>query len=751
MMHDPHWWQLAPENPPEARWLGLIRRRFQAKEERPKQVSVPFGRIRQPRTRAVSLDPLSDSQHFYLAPEFELGEPRTDFRAPLSLKAANLIRGEEAGANAQGGTVNLAGVRLNDVPPPPRWPREGKDRVGIDGLEPPPVPHMPLAKRLAYLLQPPVDLALAATGPLQWPSTLYGYQIDGIRALLDREAVLLADDMGLGKTIQAIAALRILFLHRKIDSCLVVVPAGLVSQWRKEFREWGPELRISVVRGLVGERAWQWRSECHVHLTSYETLRADFTNHPYAPPHRQWGVVVLDEAQKIKNGEAEVSRKCKQLPRHRAWALTGTPLENRIEDLVSILEFVDPLEKGATPKKLRLQSALELHKSLQLRRKKAEVLDQLPPKTVSEIILPLAPQQKASYDRAEREGIIHLRESGEALRIEHVLALITRLKQICNFCPTTGESAKFDDLQERLEGLQVEGHRALVFSQFSDEKYGVRSIVKSLAGLKPLTYTGDLSLSGRDAAIAEFKSNPDRKVLVLSVRAGGQGLNLQDASYVFHFDRWWNPAVENQATDRVHRLGQTRAVHVYKYVLEGTIEEKIDKILKEKQSLFDRFVDDISIDLPSKLTAEELFGLFGLSPPAGIGSRRPASEAMRVNYAVMSGTEFEAHLKTMLESRGWKVEMTPPTRDGGIDLIARRQDEIGVELTLYIQCKNHVSPVGVEVVRALNGVLPSQKSGVVGVVVCPSGFSVDAKAFARSQKIHLWDRDALSQLMSNPQ
>ncbi len=607
-----------------------------------------------------------------------------------------------------------------------------------------------MAKRLAYLLQPPVDLTLAATGPLQWPSALYGYQIDGVQALLDREAVLLADDMGLGKTIQAIAALRILFLHRKIDSSLFVVPAGLVSQWRKEFREWAPELRISVVRGLADERAWQWRAECHVHLTSYETLRADFTSHPYAPPHRQWGVVVLDEAQRIKNGEANVSRKCKQLPRDRAWALTGTPLENRVEDLISILEFVDPLEKGATPRKLNLQSALELHKSLQLRRKKADVLDQLPPKTVSEIILPLAPRQKETYDRAEQDGIIQLRKSGEALRIEHVLALIMRLKQICNFCPTTGESAKLDDLRERLEGLQAEGHRALIFSQFSDENYGVRSIARNLAGLTPLTYTGDLSLSGRDAAIAEFKSNPDRKILVLSVRAGGQGLNLQDASYVFHFDRWWNPAVENQATDRVYRLGQTRAVHVYKYVLEGTIEEKIDKILKEKQSLFDRFVDDISIDLPSKLTAEELFGLFGLSPPAGIRPRGLAG-AMPADYAGMSGTKFEEHVKTLIESKGWKVEKTPLTRDGGIDLIARRKDEIGVEMTLYIQCKNHASRVGVDVVRALNGVLPSQKSGVAGVVVCPSGFSVDAKAFARNQKIHLWDRDYLSQLMSNPQ
>lgn len=476
--------------------------------------------------------------------------------------------------------------------------------------------EIPLARRLAYRLRPPTELLLAADGPLEWPATLFEYQLDGVRALLACDALLLADDMGLGKTIQAIAALRLLVVQRRADSALVIVPASLVSQWRTEIHRWAPELRISTVRGPASERIWQWDTPAHVYLTSYETFRSDCTDNPRSPPRRRlWDVLVLDEAQRIKNRGTDVSRKCKQLGRRRAWLLTGTPLENGEDDLASVLEAVAPLAAGEAPPTLVPGPALrKRHAALQLRRRKSEVLPQLPPKLVSQITLPLEGPQRESYDRAEREGVIRLRESGEAVRIESVLELIIRLKQICNFCPTSGRSAKLEDMRDRLATLDAEGHRALVFSQFTDPVHGGRAIAAALAPLRPLLYTGELSPAQRDAVIQQFRTQPERRVLVLSVRAGGQGLNLQDASYVFHFDRWWNPAVERQAEDRAHRLGQGYPVHVYKYTLEGTIEERIDRILRAKQLLFDEIVDDVSIDLQARLTGEELFGLFGLTP-----------------------------------------------------------------------------------------------------------------------------------------
>ena len=499
------------------------------------------------------------------------------------------------------------GVNAREVTPgdPSREPRE-----------------LSLARRLTSLLQAPVESFLTGQGVVEWSHPFFDYQRDGIRVLIAREAVLLADDMGLGKTVQAAAALRILFRLRRIDSALLVVPAGLILQWRRALREWAPELRTSTIRGVASERASQWQAPVHVYLTSYETVRADFTENVSSPPRRRvWDVVVLDEAQRIKNRDSEISRVCKRLPRRRAWALTGTPLENRIDDLASICEFVQPWNEGDEP--LRLAAGpelLERHRSLQLRRRKSEVLSQLPAKTVIEIALQIAGEQRTSYERAERDGILRLEELGEEVRITHVLELITRLKQICNSCPASGESAKLDDIEARLETLSAEGHKALIFSQYT-AAHGVREIVDRLRRFEPVAYTGALTMGERDRAITTFKSSPTHKALVLSLRAGGQGLNLQEASYVFHFDRWWNPAVENQAEDRSHRLGQTSPVTVYKYVCDNTIEERIAAILRDKQELFDQLVDDVSIDLKRHLSQDELFGLFGLEPPPSGRSR----------------------------------------------------------------------------------------------------------------------------------
>ena len=475
---------------------------------------------------------------------------------------------------------------------------------------------MALARRLALILQLPAELILSARGPVEWAGQLFGYQVEGVRALLSRDSLLLADEMGLGKTVQAIAALRILALRRQLDRSLVVVPAGLVPQRRRELDRWAPELRVSTVRGSPEERAWQWATPAHAYLVGYETLRMDFSGGPESPPRRRiWDLVLLDEAQKIKNRRSDVGVKCKRLPRRRSWALTGTPLENSPDELASVLEFVTPLLPPFVS--VRLGPGPELsrvHGELQLRRRKRDVLSDLPPKLVSDVTLALTESQRESYERAERDGVIELYRKGEALTVENVLELIVRLKQICNFCPVSGQSAKLDDLLARLEELREGGSRALVFSQFADSRFGAAAIAHQLRDFRPLLYTGAMSTSQRDAVVREFRENPEYRVLVLSLRAGGQGLNLQDASYVFHFDRWWNPAVERQAEDRSHRLGQTMPVNVYRYICEGTIEERIAEVLRDKQLLFDQMVDDVSLDLQGKLNAEDLFGLFGLTP-----------------------------------------------------------------------------------------------------------------------------------------
>jgi SNF2 family DNA or RNA helicase len=190
-----------------------------------------------------------------------------------------------------------------------------------------------------------------------------------------------------------------------------------------------------------------------------------------------------------------------------------------------------------------------------------------------------------------------------------------KLKQICNICPESGESVKLDDLSERVQTLTAEGHRALVFSQFTDDLFGVRAIASRLAAYRPLTYTGAMTQAERQNMIALFKNDVRCRLFIISLKAGGLGLNLQDASYVVHFDRWWNPAVERQAEDRSHRLGQQLPVTVYSYICVGTIEDRIEEILVQKQRLFDTLIDNVSLDLDKLLSADELFGLFGLERP----------------------------------------------------------------------------------------------------------------------------------------
>lgn len=412
---------------------------------------------------------------------------------------------------------------------------------------------------------------------------LLPFQQEGVQTLITHPALLLADDMGLGKTIQAAAALDYLVDREPARRALNVAPAPLLAQWRSELRRWAPRVRVITVRGVPSDRALQWRANANVFLVGYETLLQDFTPNPHAPVAREWDIVVLDEAQRIKNRTTGVAGVCKRLKRKQAWALTGTPLENRVDEIASILEFVRPFDGAQRPRPLTWSRELAAyHGEVQLRRRKADVLPDLPPKTVHATPIELEPAHAASYQRAEREGIVRLRQLGADVRITYVLELITRLKQICVFDPQTGASGKLRDLRERLQQVRAEGARALVFSQFADEHFGARRIAAELAEFDPAVYTGEISPGLRSNVIREFRERPSSVALVLSLRAGGVGLNLQEASYVFHFDRWWNPGVERQAEDRAHRMGQENPVFVYPYLCVDTIEERIDAILREK-------------------------------------------------------------------------------------------------------------------------------------------------------------------------
>jgi len=631
-----------------------------------------------------------------------------------------------------GGNMQTGGILSRVEQQPRRVPA-----VGLIEPKTQPTSEPSLIERLRILLAAPLESLLPGPNTvLEWPGELMPFQQDGVRVLLRRDRLLLADDMGLGKTLQVIAALRILFVQRLIESAMIVAPASLLDQWRQELAKWAPELRAITIRGSQGDRGWQWAAQVHVTIVSYETLRSDFTDNPQSPPRRKvWDVVVADEAQKIKNRN-DTSNTLKALKRKRSWALTGTPLENDEDDLASIIEFVDHgdliSEKHYSPG----PELLFLHRELQLRRKKNEVLRDLPPKLTTKLGITLLPKQAQSYQRAEQQGMVHLRELGTEVRIQHVLELISRLKQICNADPETGKSSKFEDIRQRLETLTQENHRALIFSQYTSDNFGVEAVSQALQDFHPLSFTGDLSQEQRRSVIQRFRTDDTHKALILSLRAGGVGLNLQEASYVFHLDRWWNPAVERQAEARSDRFGQTVPVNVFKYTCIGTIEERIDRLLEQKQDLFDRLVDDVSVDIATALTSDELFGLFGLEVPL---------QARREPTRRSTGLDLEARCARILERRGWKVERTPRSRDGGVDVIGSRNDEVGIEQFIYVQCKDHVRPVGVQLVREFIGALPTGVN-VYAVLASPAGLTSDAQQVAKDRGVIVWDEGKLSEL-----
>jgi SNF2 family DNA or RNA helicase len=296
----------------------------------------------------------------------------------------------------------------------------------------------------------------------------------------------------------------------------------------------------------------------------------------------------------------------RSIPRTRSWALTGTPIENSVEDLAGIFEFVSPGKVDATMKPRTVGRAIS---DYVLRRTKDAVLSDLPPKLYRDAEIELTPEQEESYRLAEDEGVVRLREMKQELTIGHVFELVLRLKQICNFDPTTGESAKLERLESDLEECAASGRKAIVFSQWVQTLAELR---QRLSPFNPAEYHGQVSTARREATIVRFREDPNCHVMLMSYGAGSVGLNLQFASYVFLFDRWWNPAVEDQAINRAHRIGVQRAVTVTRFLAVNTIEQRINEILERKRALFETVFSEVSEMPRGGLSRDEVFSLFNL-------------------------------------------------------------------------------------------------------------------------------------------
>jgi SNF2 family DNA or RNA helicase len=473
----------------------------------------------------------------------------------------------------------------------------------------PPGDIVKVADRLYYLLQPPLE-SMFTGRCLRFPFTPFPYQFSGIAFLYPRFSAILADEMGLGKTMQAITTIRLLLAGGEVRRVLLVCPKPLVTNWRREFTLWAPEVPLAIIEGDQVRRRWQWQlPQAPVKIANYEIVMRD--REVLVDPDLNFDLVVLDEAQRIKNRSSATSQAVRSIHRARSWALTGTPVENSSEDLHGIFEFLAPgyLRPEMTPR--------ELGRSVRdyvLRRTKDKVLADLPPKLIRDAEIDLTPAQRETYARAESEGVVRLTELGDELTVQHVFELVLRLKQICNFDPATGESSKFERLHVDLEEIAASGEKAIVFSQWVQTLTMLR---QRLAPYGCLEYHGKIPPRRRDGIIERFQNDPHTHVILMSYGAGGVGLNLQFCRYVFLFDRWWNPAVEDQAINRAHRIGVAGKVTVTRFLMLDTIEQRIDEVLREKRELFDTILGHAHGPTKLGMSQEEIFGLFSLSTPKG--------------------------------------------------------------------------------------------------------------------------------------
>ena len=472
----------------------------------------------------------------------------------------------------------------------------------------PPGDVIKLEDRLYYVLQPPLE-SLVKQGSLTFPFEPFNYQFQGIAFLFPRFSAVLADEMGLGKTMQAISTIRMLLCAGEVRSVLLICPKPLVTNWKREFHLWAPEVPICIIEGDAAKRRWQWsQASVPVKIANYELLMRD---RDVFDDTLHFDLVLLDEAQRIKNASNATSEIVRGISRSRSWALTGTPIENSPDDLVGIFEFLSP---GYLRPGMPLRRMAELVGDHMLRRTKELVQPDMPPKLYRDAELDLTPEQRATYEIAENEGVMRLSEMGEEITIQHVFELVLRLKQICNFDPATGASSKLERLEADLEEVAASGKKAIVFSQWTNT---IEAIRERLARFHPLEYHGKIPSNKRDAVLQAFKEDRRHSVILMSYGAGSVGLNLQFCEYVFLFDRWWNPAIEDQAINRAHRIGAKGAVTVTRMLVMETIEERINEVLEHKREMFNAIFSETGAPSSTGLTHDEIFGLFKLHTPKG--------------------------------------------------------------------------------------------------------------------------------------
>ncbi|WP_455487360.1 SNF2-related protein, partial [Clostridium sp.] len=446
---------------------------------------------------------------------------------------------------------------------------------------------------------------------------LRNYQVEGFNWLNEianlKVGGILADEMGLGKTIQIIAFL----LSQKGKKSIVITPTSLIYNWRDEFNKFAPSLKVRIIHGDKKNRVVMMEKDFDVIVTTYGLIKNDYEYYK----EKEFDFCIIDEAQNIKNSKAQNTKYVKAIKAGCRIALSGTPMENNLMELWSIFDYIMPgyllSEEKFKEKYLKedmYDELKELIKPFILRRLKKDVIDELPNKIEKKFMVEMEENQKAVYQSYIKEVRQKL-YSGEDNKIT-VFSYLTKLRQLC-LDPSlilddyVGRSAKIEAALNIVNMAIVENRKVLIFSQFTSvlQKLGSELSEKNIGYLY---LDGSIKANKRVEMVKEFNESEDLKIFLISLKAGGTGLNLTSSDLVLHFDPWWNPAIEDQATDRAHRIGQQNIVEVIKLIAKDSVEENIIRLQEDKRELINKVIsgEEIGSNVIGKLSRDEIIDLF---------------------------------------------------------------------------------------------------------------------------------------------
>jgi non-specific serine/threonine protein kinase len=497
-----------------------------------------------------------------------------------------------------------------------------------------------LKEILESMRAPEANLKIERVLKTNLKTELRPYQAQGVAWLNTlnqmRLGAILADDMGLGKTIQVLSLLLLKQSQAKGNPTLLIIPASLIGNWKLEIDRFAPSLKYWIAHPSGNGTSRPSNVDFDVWITTYGSVaRIGWLL------DQNWDLIIADEAQAIKNPSAKQTKAIKALKSKHRIVLTGTPVENHLSDLWSLFDFVSPGLLGSSKDfegfiKRKTKNSESPYASLRilvrpyiLRRLKTDknVISDLPDKIEFKIYCALSKGQVVLYQQSVESLAKDMKNVDGIQRRGIILSYLMRFKQICNHPSqfvkdgefSSSNSGKFLRLKEICEMISEKQEKVLVFTQFKEITEPLSDFLQSIFGKRGLVLHGGTHVKNRSEIVESFQKDNGPPYFVLSLKAGGTGLNLTAASHVIHFDRWWNPAVENQATDRAFRIGQKRKVLVHKFICKGTLEEKIDALIESKQTLSKEILEGSDSALLTELPNDELLKIVALDINSAVG------------------------------------------------------------------------------------------------------------------------------------